>query len=399
MAKLIPLVVAALLLVSCRSTPTLDRNQPVSGEVVAVVEWRPNDRIGAAESAPLAWEDAGNSRAATIPLDGDTLRLIIAPADEDAKPERWRWVRGDGDGEDQSDDDGVAIPWSTVIQDRAFRALLEITSDNEPPLTIDLRWTEGTMGLTATASRKLAGRAAFKWRGIPHEAWFVDADLDGALGGPLDRWVAGPSSRLAGIKFSSPSVEMRPLDEPWCVGEFGVTFRDWKDGAVQLEMGPPLDRSLLRSRHHARLVDEFFSNMGLARAKFLGAQGEADPDRPTTPEQAPWVYVDTWEEAMAQRIVPNRPLIVEFTTTSCMWCHFLTWATHADAEVDEVLRRFTRVKIDVQFVGDPATRQILEGTPRTVLVGKDGEFLDVMKGFKPPTPYLETLRDWLERPM
>ena len=343
------------------------------------VRWVRDSRVGSAPTE-LEWRVVDERREARFSCRGEPDGVAVVAAGAVPR-EIWRLGHREP----------VDVPWRTLIPERLHMAELQLPG--EPTLAVRLKSVEGELSVSVAQEEVL--RADFEVGGVSQIAWFVDADLDGALAGEHDRWVAGPGERMDGLRFPNPDVEMRPLSEPWCLGPAGLSFAGQRGRTVRIDVGPRLDRSALRERHERRLVDAFVASLDVSREAILEKRGD-DPSRPVAAARASWTHVDRWDEALALGRSSSRPLLVIYTTSSCTWCRFLSFVTLADAEVDALLRRCTRVKIDPGLAVDDRLDELgISGVPATVMVDAEGG-VRVAGGFKPPSEYAASLRAWLD---
>jgi thioredoxin-like negative regulator of GroEL len=103
----------------------------------------------------------------------------------------------------------------------------------------------------------------------------------------------------------------------------------------------------------------------------------------------------------------DRPLLLDFGYDGCVWCQRLDAQTLRDASVARSLNgQFVPLRIDVHKDPDLAERLRIQAYPTVVLASPEGKILDVIEGFKEPSPFQERLErtlalvsnpEWMER--
>jgi thioredoxin:protein disulfide reductase len=93
----------------------------------------------------------------------------------------------------------------------------------------------------------------------------------------------------------------------------------------------------------------------------------------------------------------DKPVVVDFGKDSCTACTELEEITFPDARVQEQLKRFTFIKIDLTANNDDDKALLKEyelfGTPNIIFFGKDNKHMPKksLTGFIPPEDFAKHL--------
>jgi len=95
-----------------------------------------------------------------------------------------------------------------------------------------------------------------------------------------------------------------------------------------------------------------------------------------------------WQSATQQR----RPLLMVFSSASCLFCKKMYRETLTNAAVSqEVNRNFVPVWLDVQQAGQAARQLQIRAFPTTVIVSPRGTVVDRIEGYVPAREFHERL--------
>lgn len=223
----------------------------------------------------------------------------------------------------------------------------------------------------------------------------LDGDGDLEISSDNDRWVAGPTDIVTQIEFANPSYDMHRLDESWCWNGVKFDFANCKESTLQLKTSLGHSDSESWERHIARIQKEFESTMP-ARKLMLEKKGDA-PDRPLAESPVEWFYCANFDKAVQYASSSGKPLLVEYTSTTCGWCRILGYVTINDKELNELLANFACVKFLGEF--DPAEtykKQGVESFPQIKIFSPETlKELHSISGFKPPSKLVAELESAL----
>jgi len=252
--------------------------------------------------------------------------------------------------------------------------------------------------------------------GVVREVVLVDADADGRYDGARDRWIAPRADKAASLKtVAAPTAQL--LAEPQ------IPFQ--KDGrALSIEsvardgsrlllvIGKPAVsmRSVLKRRYaevRAAHYQEFEREMG----DFVLDQ-KMDMRRTRVEAAASWRSLSL-PDAKKIAARKGKPLLIEFFTESNPWGYRYAFYSYRDEEVDSLLRRFVRVRIDAEKDPEKSYQTLsarglpallpLTATGKTVSFrfrsrGKDGKVRDLAReetmitGWQRPTELVVNLK-------
>jgi len=90
--------------------------------------------------------------------------------------------------------------------------------------------------------------------------------------------------------------------------------------------------------------------------------------------------------------------MVDFYTDWCGWCRRLDETTYSDADVRRALGGVVAVKLNAEKEGRrEAARYRVQGYPTILFLSADGKEVGRIGGYLPPRPFLEELKDILDR--
>ena len=188
---------------------------------------------------------------------------------------------------------------------------------------------------------------------------------------------------------------MHRLDESWCWNGVKFDFANCKESTLQLKTSLGHSDSESWERHIARIQKEFESTMP-ARKLMLEKKGDA-PDRPLAESPVEWFYCANFDKAVQYASSSGKPLLVEYTSTTCGWCRILGYVTINDKELNELLANFACVKFLGEF--DPAEtykKQGVESFPQIKIFSPETlKELHSISGFKPPSKLVAELESAL----
>lgn len=127
--------------------------------------------------------------------------------------------------------------------------------------------------------------------------------------------------------------------------------------------------------------------------------------RATMPKEI--TFVKDFETAKAEAIKTNKPMIIDFYTDWCKWCHTLDTVTYIDSIVIAMSKDNIFVKIDAEADSALADKYAISGFPTIVITKPDGQEIDRIFGYLGPNEFYnqvqlylqgkETLEDYLTR--
>ncbi len=118
-------------------------------------------------------------------------------------------------------------------------------------------------------------------------------------------------------------------------------------------------------------------------------------------------FVTDFNAASAEAAKEKKPMVIDFYTDWCKWCHVLDTVTYKDSIVIDMSRSIIFVKINAEVDTALARRFNVTGFPTIVVAGPDGQEIDRIMGYLPPADFYnqvqlylqgsETLDDYLTR--
>jgi len=125
-------------------------------------------------------------------------------------------------------------------------------------------------------------------------------------------------------------------------------------------------------------------------AVFVGMAAFVAVSRSTSAEEIiPWrtEFADAQKESAAS----GKPMLLYFTASWCGPCQEMKRTTWADTKVEESLRRFVPVKIDVDANGALAQRYAIQSIPKVILIDDNGNSIRSTEGYLDPKGFLSWL--------
>jgi len=118
-------------------------------------------------------------------------------------------------------------------------------------------------------------------------------------------------------------------------------------------------------------------------------------------------FVTDYDEARTLAEKSGKPMIIDFFTDWCRWCDSLDANTYSDSLVISLSRDNVFVKIDAEIDTALVDHFSISGYPTIVITKPDGQEIDRIWGYLPPTEFYnqvqlylqgkETLEDYLSR--
>jgi len=216
------------------------------------------------------------------------------------------------------------------------------------------------------------GRAAVA--GGVRELILVDADANGRYDDPGDRWIALQAGRNRGAallrheasRLDEPQIPFRPDGRALHVDQVA---RDGSAATLVLATPrKPMERVL--ARRYGEVRRRHFRRFRRGAAAFATRH---DLRRPRVDEPAPWLRLSL-SEAKRRAKEQGKPLLVFYFAENNVASYRYDYFTFPDEEVDALLRRFVRVKIDAEK--DPEGSYRRSGArllPALVPYTEDGE--------------------------
>jgi thioredoxin-related protein len=94
----------------------------------------------------------------------------------------------------------------------------------------------------------------------------------------------------------------------------------------------------------------------------------------------------------------RKPVVVMFSSASCVWCRKMEIDTFPDDRVAELADRFLWVKVDVDEHEELAARYGVRGLPHTFVLNGEDRPIASQPGYVPPEPFVAFLKQALENP-
>lgn len=117
--------------------------------------------------------------------------------------------------------------------------------------------------------------------------------------------------------------------------------------------------------------------------------GCAQQQQPIAVSKINWIK--DIEIARELAINENKPILIDFYTEWCGWCKRMDQDTYANDKVQESLEQFVCVKIDAEQNRDLAKTYKINGFPSTVFLKANGQLIEVIPGYLPPSDFLKLL--------
>jgi thiol:disulfide interchange protein DsbD len=121
---------------------------------------------------------------------------------------------------------------------------------------------------------------------------------------------------------------------------------------------------------------------GSAPGKATGAAANAAADG--------WIWNDP-DAALARAKAEDKPILIDFWASWCVWCKKMDDETYPDARVKKALSGYVLLKIDVDRMPDLQKQFQADGLPTTVVVDKNGKEIKRAVGFQAPDRFVPFL--------
>ncbi len=256
--------------------------------------------------------------------------------------------------------------------------LVDFTDVPSDTVHLDVRLQYDGLNLVRAGlqpSRHRRGRTAIG--GGQREVILVDADGDGAYGGPHDRWIALRPERLDEVP-TLRRADMLRLDEPQVPFEAdgrALMVRDVAKDGARLELvldTPRMPVDAVLKRRLSEVREDHFGRFAQEEAAFRARNGMTER-RPRAEAPAAWTD-GPLSAAKAEAARERKPLLAFFFTESNPWSFRYDYYTLPDREVDELLRRFVLVRIDAEKDPEKGYAAVgARGLPCLVPLTEDGE--------------------------
>jgi len=268
-----------------------------------------------------------------------------------------------------------------------------VTLGGQPYTVTSLGQSQGRDGKTSTVL-SAAGTPFYgtvELDGHERHLALLDGDGDGKISGSGDRWMLVTNDELAAFNASARGdtktfnlYSMPRADHPIFLGPDRAVFLEkaGDDHAVLVSRQPEHD---LSHYLHERAAD---INAGYGRDL-----SQYDEGRPKAETPIHWNYALDLDPLLAMAKEQGKPLLIDFETDWCGWCHVLDLVTYPDKEVAAFVNsHFIPVKWNCEL--DPhATHSKFEvrGFPSMVVVHPDGSKIDATVGFKKASEFVAEL--------
>jgi thiol:disulfide interchange protein DsbD len=107
-----------------------------------------------------------------------------------------------------------------------------------------------------------------------------------------------------------------------------------------------------------------------------GAAGGA-----AVPSADGWIWNDP-DGALARAKAEDKPILIDFWASWCVWCKKMDDETYPDARVKKALSGYVLLKIDVDRLPDLQKQFQADGLPTTVIVDKSGKEIRRTVGYQ-----------------
>jgi thiol-disulfide isomerase/thioredoxin len=124
---------------------------------------------------------------------------------------------------------------------------------------------------------------------------------------------------------------------------------------------------------------------------------QPSPNPPMTPlvtPQGPQLITGTYNEALQKSGELGKPVLVFFTADWCTWCKKMKQETMTDQKVQNVLKNYILVYVDMDKDRAPARQHSVESLPSYVITNYKEDNLKSESGFKSA----ESFASWLNNP-
>jgi len=103
-----------------------------------------------------------------------------------------------------------------------------------------------------------------------------------------------------------------------------------------------------------------------------------------------WIWNDP-DAALARAKAEDKPILIDFWASWCVWCKKMDDETYPDARVKKALSGYVLLKIDVDRMPDLQKQFQAEGLPTTVIVDKNGKEIKRTVGYQTPDQFVPFL--------
>lgn len=103
-----------------------------------------------------------------------------------------------------------------------------------------------------------------------------------------------------------------------------------------------------------------------------------------------WIWNDP-DAALARAKAEDKPILIDFWASWCVWCKKMDDETYPDARVKKALSGYVLLKIDVDRMPDLQKQFQAEGLPTTVVVDKNGKEIKRTVGYQTPAQFVPFL--------
>ena len=101
----------------------------------------------------------------------------------------------------------------------------------------------------------------------------------------------------------------------------------------------------------------------------------------------------SYQESLDEAKVKNKPVMVKFEASWCVWCEKMENEVFTDPEVIKELEKFVCIKIDVDKQENIAKSYKIRSLPRTIIINTYGEIVGDWLGYYEPSVFYKMLRD------
>ncbi|MBX7255620.1 MAG: thioredoxin family protein [Candidatus Hydrogenedentes bacterium] len=113
--------------------------------------------------------------------------------------------------------------------------------------------------------------------------------------------------------------------------------------------------------------------------------------------EAAITWQPTYEKAVEESFVQQKPLLLDFTAEWCGWCKKMDEEVYATPEVSGILKDFVCVKVDIEQNPAVALAYEVQSIPRTIILSADKRIISDQMGFYTADVFAEFLKeakDW-----
>lgn len=107
-------------------------------------------------------------------------------------------------------------------------------------------------------------------------------------------------------------------------------------------------------------------------------------------------FLTDFGKAKAEAIKASKPLVIDFYTDWCKWCHVLDTVTYKDSLVISMTKDMFFVKIDAEVDTELARAYGVSGYPTIVIAKSDGAEIDRIWGYLAPTDFYNQVHSYLQ---